>query len=310
MKFDKPAIDGDAQVALLRSRGLVIHDAEQAKHYLSFIGYYRLAGYSLPLQVNYNADGSHRFLDGVSFDDVLDLYAFDRKLRLLVMDALERIEVAFRAVLSQSMSERYGAHWYMTPECFVPSYRHDKFIEVLKKDIGDDPAKAAMRQTFIQHYYDKYGDPPLPPSWMTFEVLSFGTVSLVFKNLTRSHQKPIARVFGLDGSVLASWLHSISYLRNLAAHHQRLWNRSYTIKPVIARQYAADLADPSRFYSQAVMIEVLLRTIAPEATWGNRMAALLTEHPRVRSERMGFPENWQQRELWCPGLRTLNTGWQ
>jgi len=179
----------------------------------------------------------------------------------------------------------------MKPDLFVPSYRHDKFIEVLKKDIGDDPTKAAMRQTFIQHYYDKYGDPPLPPSWMAFEVMSFGTVSLVFKNLIRSQQKPVSHVFGLDGSVLASWLHSISYLRNLAAHHQRLWNRSYTIKPIIAKQYAIDLADPGRFYAQAVMIEVLLKTIAPGSEWGKHLAALFTRYPRVRPERMGFPAN-------------------
>lgn len=79
-----------------------------------------------------------------------------------------------------------------------------------------------MRQTFIKHYYDKYGDPELPPSWMVFEVLSFGTVSLAFKSLTRQNQKPVAKAFGLDGAVLASWLHALSYLRNLAAHHQRL----------------------------------------------------------------------------------------
>ncbi|MCM8597368.1 MAG: Abi family protein [Candidatus Accumulibacter sp.] len=298
MKFTKPATDLDAQLALLRSRGMVISDEARAKHYLRFIGYYRLSGYSLPFQINYNADGSHRFLDGVGFDDVLDLYVFDRKLRLAVMDALERIEVAFRAVLSQSMSERHGAHWYMDATLFVPKYRHDKFLDVLKKDIGDDPAKALVRQTFIQHYYDKYSDPALPPSWMVFEVLSFGTVSQVFKNLLRDHQKPIGKTFGLDGSVLASWLHAITYLRNLAAHHQRLWNRAYTIKPIVANQYAAELADPIRFYAQAVMIEVLLKVVSPDTHWGERLAALLTEHPKVRADRLGFPADWQQRNLW------------
>lgn len=298
MKFDKPAIDADAQVALLRRRGLLIPDEARAKHYLRFIGYYRLAGYSLPLQINHNVDGSHRFLDGVSFDDVLDLYVFDRKLRLAVMDALERIEVAFRAALSQSMSERHGPHWYTDSGLFVPTYHHDKFLEVLKKDIGDDPAKAAVRQTFIKHYYDKYGDPPLPPSWMVFEVLSFGTVSQVFKNLLRDHQKPIAKTFGLDGSVLVSWLHAITYLRNLAAHHQRLWNRAYTIKPIVAKQYAADLTDPRRFYAQAVMIEVLLKVVSPDTSWGDRLAALLAEHPKVRADRLGFVADWQNRPVW------------
>ncbi len=217
---------------------------------------------------------------------------------MAVMDALERIEVAFRAVLSQTMSERQGPHWYMDATLFGPKYRHDKFLDVLKKDIGDDPAKAAVRQTFIQHYYDKYGDPALPPSWMVFEVLSFGTVSQVFKSLLRDHQKPIGKTFGLDGSVLASWLHAITYLRNLAAHHQRLWNRAYTIKPIVAKQFAAELADPNRFYAQAVMIEVLLKVVSPDNRWGERLAVLLAEHPKVRADRLGFPADWQQRSLW------------
>ena len=125
MKFTKPAIPLDDQIALLRSRGLTIADEGRARHYLRFVGYYRLAGYALPYQVNYNADGSHRFLDGVSFEDILDLYVFDRKLRLAVMDAVERIEVAFRAQFSQTMSELHGPHWFMDTAHFVPSYRHD-----------------------------------------------------------------------------------------------------------------------------------------------------------------------------------------
>jgi abortive infection bacteriophage resistance protein len=123
MKFAKPATSIDDQIALLKRRGLVIADELRAKHYLRFVGYYRLAGYALPFQVNYNADGSHRFLDGVSFEDILDLYVFDRKLRLAVMDAVERIEVAFRAQFSQTMSEVRGPHGFMDAAHFVPSYK-------------------------------------------------------------------------------------------------------------------------------------------------------------------------------------------
>jgi abortive infection bacteriophage resistance protein len=298
MQFTKPAIDLDAQVALLRSRGLTITDENRAKHYLRYVGYYRLAGYALPFQVNYNADGSHRFLDGVSFEDILDLYVFDRKLRLAVMDAVERIEVAFRAQFSQTMSELHGPHWFMDARHFVPRYDHGDFIRRVKNDIGHDNSKAAMRQAFIKHYYDHYGDPELPPSWMIFEVLSFGTVSLAFKNLTRQDQKPVAKPFGLDGTVLASWLHALSYLRNLAAHHQRLWNRAYTIKPIQAKQYAAELQDLSRFYAQAVTVEVLLKVVSPDTRWGQRLADLLDEHPKVRADRLGFPADWRQRPLW------------
>ncbi|MCO5099267.1 MAG: Abi family protein [Rhodocyclaceae bacterium] len=302
MKFTKPAIDIEAQIALLRSRGLTFTDEGRARHYLRYVGYYRLAGYSLPLQVDYNADGSHRFLDGVCFEDILDLCVFDRKLRLAVMDAVERIEVAFRAQFSQTMSELHGSHWFMDAVHFQPRYDHADFIFRIKKDIGHDNAKAAMRQTFIKHYYDRYGEPELPPSWMIFEVLSFGTVSLAFKNLTRQNQKPVAKPFGLAGEVLASWLHALSYLRNLAAHHQRLWNRTYTIKPIQAKRYADELQDTSRFYAQAVMADVLLKVISPDTRWGQRLAELLAEHPKVQARRLGFPDDWRQRPLWHPPL--------
>ena len=300
MKFSKPAIDLEAQIALLRSRGLQIADENGIKHYLRHVGYYRLAGYALPFQVNYNDDGSHQFLHGTTFEDILDVYDFDRKLRLMVMDAVERIEVAFRAVLSQTMSEQHGPHWFMDVANFVPKYRHDKFIDHIKNEIGHDSSRAEMRQTFIKHYYDKYGDPELPPSWMVFEVLSLGTVSTVFKNLTRQNQKPAAKVFGLDGEILASWLHSLSYLRNLAAHHQRLWNRVYTIKPIQAKKYVHPLRDTSRFYAMAVVTEVLLRIVSPQTQWGLRLAELLAQHPKVQPSRLGFPVDWQKDIPWQP----------
>ena len=98
---------------------------------------------------------------------------------------------------------------------FVPSFRHSQFISRVKDDIGHDSARAAMRQTFIKHYYDKFGEPELPPSWMVFETLTFGTVSQAFKNLTRQNQKPIAKALGLDGTVLGSWLHALPYVMSV-----------------------------------------------------------------------------------------------
>ncbi len=300
MKFIKPATDIDAQIALLRSRGLVIPDDARARHYLRFMGYYRLSGYALTFQVNYNQDGSHRFHPNANFDDILDLYIFDRKLRLIVLDALERVEVAARSTLSHEMSLRYGAHWFMDAAHFVPNYDYANFVAHIKKDIGHDAAKKHTRQVFIQHYYDKYGEPELPPSWMVFEALSFGSVSQVFKNLKREQQKPIAKLFGMDSKVLASWLHTISYLRNLVAHHQRLWNRSFTIKPISAKRYADDLTDPTRFYAQAVIIQLMLKVIAPDSQWSQRLAQLMAEHPNVPIRRLGFPADWQTREIWLP----------
>jgi abortive infection bacteriophage resistance protein len=298
MKYQKLSTSIQEQIAIMRNRGLIVANEDYAKQYLEFIGYFRLAGYALPFQLNYNADGAHVFLPNTHFEDIVDLYVFDRKLRLLVIDALERIEVAIRATISQSMSEKNGPHWYLSEEVFIPTFSYAAFLDRLKKDIVHDQSRRPARQTFIQHYYDKYSEPALPPSWMIFEVLSVGTVSKIFKNISREYQKPISRIYDLDATILASWLHALSYLRNLAAHHQRLWNRKFTIKPAIAKKMAIDFSQQDRFYAQAVMIQVLLKKISPEIVWGTRLVNLFNEYPYIEIKRMGFPENWNARDIW------------
>ncbi len=109
MKFEKPAISIPDQIALMKSRGLRIDDEGEAAHYLKFVGYYRLSGYALPL-TNKRFDGTHNFKPATTFTDILNLYRFDRELRILMMDAIERVEVAFRTSLSNTMAVKFGAH--------------------------------------------------------------------------------------------------------------------------------------------------------------------------------------------------------
>ncbi len=298
MRYQKPPTSIEQQITIMRNRGLIIEDESYARQCLQFVGYFRLSGYALPFQLNYNNDGSHTFIRNTCFEDISDLYVFDRKLRLLVIDALERIEVAVRATISQVMSERVGVHWYLDCSTFSSNFDYFSFFDRLKKDIGHDHSKRAVRQVFIQHYFEKYTDPPLPPSWMIFEILSLGTLSKIFKNLLREHQKKITKEYELDGSIFSSWLHSLSYLRNLAAHHQRLWNRKYTIKPAVAKKFSDDLTSQDRFYAQAVLIQVLLKVILPDSGWSHSLCKLLNEHPTVDIEKMGFPVNWTAKDLW------------
>lgn len=298
MRYQKPPTTIEAQITILRNRGLMIADEDYAHRSLKFIGYFRLAGYALPFQLNNNADGSHTFLTPTRFEDITDLYSFDRKLRLLVIDELERIEVSVKAVIDRCMSEEYGPHWYLNKALFISSFSYSEFLERLKKDIGHDHSRKSIRQTFIQHYYQKYSEPELPPSWMIFEVLSMGAVSKIFKNLAREHQKPIAKVYDLDSVVLASWLHALSYLRNLAAHHQRLWNRKYTIKPVIAKKAPMELVQQDRFYAQAVMIQYLSKRIYFGECWNLKLIELFSLYPHINIKKMGFDKAWYESNAW------------
>jgi len=90
MHYLKAALSFPDQLAQLQQRGLHVTDPDRALHWLRRVSYYRLSAYFLPFK------NGESFRPGTEFNDVAGLYIFDRKLRLLVLDAIERIEVALR----------------------------------------------------------------------------------------------------------------------------------------------------------------------------------------------------------------------
>jgi abortive infection bacteriophage resistance protein len=287
--FTKPALSIPQQIALLQQRGLTIEDPKEAAHYLSFIGYYRLSGYWLPLTLKHQ-NGTHDFKPGVTFTNVLDLYKFDRELRLITMDAVERIEVAFRACLSNWMCERGGPHWYFDQRYFHSAPAMWEFRRKVMDETGyreDGPPKP--RDVFLSHYFSKYGAPPLPPSWMIAEVLSISAWSKAYENIKlREDKKQIAKHFGLDPRILESWIHCVSYVRNLCAHHSRMWNREFTIRPMVANEFRAELSANSRFYAQAFVIRVLLERACPNTKWWERLHDFVAQRSSGDRAAMGF----------------------
>ena len=189
--FDKPPLSNNEIIRLLSERGMIINDPKRAEHYLDFISYYRLSVYMLPFQ-----DERHSFKKPVSFEKILRLYSFDRRLRLLSMDALERIEIAFRTVIVNCLSEKCGAFWLEKPDCF-----HDKnkrntqasMLEEIRKQIEQQKTAPSL-----EHYYQTYSAPEIPPAWIVFEILPFGCVSRIYENLKRPYRKAVAEKFGIE----------------------------------------------------------------------------------------------------------------
>jgi abortive infection bacteriophage resistance protein len=301
--YCKPALTLDEQIDLLTARGLTVSDRDKARHYLRYIGYYRLSGYFLTFQQHGNGVQPHTFMEGITLKDVLDSYIFDRELRLLVMDAIERIEVAFRACISNTMSENHGPHWFMDPAHFVPRFKHTDLLEKIKRETYhasvSTPRNHPRREAFIHHYYQTYCHPELPPSWMVVEVMSLGTLSSIYASLaSRDMQKEICKPFGINHLVMESWLHTLTYLRNLCAHHARLWNRQFSIKPTIMKAYQKQLGRNYTFYAQSAMLYILMYIIADGSKWQRRLAELLEKHPNVNIRAMGFPTDWKQDPFW------------
>ena len=269
--FEKPPLSIEEQLDLLISRGLIIKDRNIASQYLQFISYYRFSGYASQFEILF-ADGEKRYQQETSFDQILDCYVFDRKLRLLVIDAIERIEVAVRTVITNEMALKYGPHWYLNSQLFLKKFNHAELIKTIQKETlykaRDGSIEHKKREHFIQNYFNKYSQPDLPAVWMVAEVLSLGTWSLIFANLVdRENQKIICQHFDINYIVMTSWLHSLTYLRNLCAHHSRLWNRSFTLKPVVANKYRDQLGNNSRFSAQAAILKILLDIVSPDNHW-------------------------------------------
>jgi abortive infection bacteriophage resistance protein len=296
-KYAKPPLTHEQQLDLLLKRGLEIPDRAKALHYLGNISYYRLSAYMLPHQVHGQA---HQFKTGASFDHVLELYVFDRALRILVFDAIERIEIALRTRMIHEMAMRYGGHWHERPELF----KNQRVFFELQTQI-DQHCAGRNKEVFVQHYLDKYTEPPKPPSWMSLEIITMGSLSKVFQALAHhDDQKRIAAHFGLYPEVLQSWSHSITFVRNLCAHHSRFWNRELGIQPVLLQKpkhpwIERSFTNNRRSYYMLCCLRYMLYSINPKGSFTHRLHELLKKHPGVPIKYMGFTPDWAAQPLWA-----------
>jgi abortive infection bacteriophage resistance protein len=297
MKYNKPPLNIAQQIQTLQDRGLIINDIDRAKRYLSFISLYRLRAYTYTYQDNKNSD--HPFYKGVTFNRVLNTYLFDRKLRLLIFDAIERVEIAFRTQIIYHYSVGFGSNWYEDVSFFKNENFFYRDLKLINKELK------RSNENFIKHYRKKYAEPVNPPAWMTLETWSLSLLSKVFENLKINRQKKsIARNFNLvHPRVLESWMHSISVIRNICAHHGRLWNRDFPSRFLLPKKtlthWLSNTNIPdSKLYVVLCSLLYLLNTIIPGNHFVNKFKKLITQYPEIPLKQMGFPDNWKKEQLW------------
>ena len=138
MRYAKTPYTVDEHIELLELRGLIIGDRERAKRYLSNIGYFRLTGYMYHLQTR---DGSRHFFEGITFNNIILHYQFDKKLRALIMDGLETIEVALRAKLTDNFSLNHGFYWYTHSELYGDQVVYNLINDKIKQYFADPQEK-------------------------------------------------------------------------------------------------------------------------------------------------------------------------
>ena len=316
--YDKKPFTYKQHINLWEERGLIIPDHARAEKYFKRISYYRLSAHALPFQKVKDV-----FNEGTTFDNILNTYLFDRKLRILIFDAIERIEISIRTQIVYSLAHKYNnSHWQDDSLIFkAPFVKKNKKGEVKIIDIFSDIQKLIKShcnsdkpEVFIRHYNDNYSEPVNPPSWMCMELFTIGELSRLYQGLKNNDdRKQIADFFGIHHTVFQSWFHTLSYARNICAHHARIWNREFAIKPELLLK-AQNSWMTSSFYNNndrcfyfLCLIKYLLNQANPNNHFKRKLIALINTYPDVPIRFMGIPTDkdgnlidWQNEPLWKP----------
>jgi abortive infection bacteriophage resistance protein len=293
LPFTKPATTHLEQIALLQERGMNIGNPDLSTTYLKHINYYRFGAYWLPFEIN---PTTHQFKIGTNFEEVIKLYNFDRELRLLVLDALERIEISMRAQWTYNLAHNHGSHAHLDRKLSANKKRFTQNLTLITKEVK------RADEVFIKHANNKYKE-NLPAIWMVSEVISLGLLSKLYSNLKpMPTRKAIARAYGLDQRLIGSWLHHLTHIRNICAHHSRLWNREFVnipMKPIKKPTELVDefVDDSRKIYNTLVILLFFMDVIASNHRWRNKLKILL-QNSDIPLAAMGFPKDWQNRSIW------------
>ena len=295
IQFDKTYTHPFEIIALLKGRGLNIEDSGRAEHYIRNIGYYRLSAYLYPLlQIPKEA---HRYKEGSTFQDALNLYRFDKKLRLFLFNEIEKVEIALRSALANTVAEETGNIFWMTDAAmFANADKFNRTMALVDKELK------GSKEEFILHFKEKYSD-VYPPAWILVEILPLGVVTRIYENLAdNALRKKIAARFSLPMPVFISWMTVITLTRNTCCHHARVWNKENPITPMIAkklsRPWISQSVSPNRTFFDICIIKWFVDIVSPNNDMKGHLKQLLADFPMIDIKAMGFPMNWQEEPLW------------
>ena len=288
----------DEQLGLLKQRKLNIANDSFVLSKLQRINYYRLSAYFLPFKQLQDTDKKDDFLENTSFENIIQLYYFDSELRKIIFEAIESIEIYFRTQIAYFHSLKYDAFGYLELKNFREN-KADKYDE-LQKDILKE--KTRSKEFFIKHFKKKYNSVDLP-IWSVVEIISFGSLSKFFMILKEEEQNQVIQnIQGVNKVVFYKWFHALSSVRNICAHHSRLWNRTLGVSFEVPKDFE-DFEDIKKsknkvFFALSV-IEYLLTCIGEdEIEFKTKIKNLINKYPKVKLESMGFIQNWEENSIW------------
>lgn len=296
------------QVQLLEQRGMVFHDKQQAEKELARIGYYRLSGYWYPFRLSQTGQSRQdNFIVGTQFNHVIALYDFDNAIKLLALEAIQHIEIAMRIQIAYALG-KHNPIAHAQSQSFNPKFNHSAWFQNYEK------LRNHAKNDFVRHNLQKYGELPV---WVACEIWDFGTMSKLYAGMLDRDKDNIESKFNtrmkLKGNheyLLSSHLHTLNIVRNISAHHSRLWNTKITApstKGFKNIEWQWQHLDNQKPFVAFCLMKRMLDVILPKNQandWGNRFKAALTTFPmnnasvqEVNLDKFGiaeFSKNGQQ----------------
>lgn len=268
------------QLNILIDRGLVVKDEAHAISILHRINYYRFTAYTLTFKRN------DQFFAGTTFEKIYNHYQFDTRLRHLLMEIIEYIEISFRTQISNLIAIKYGSLGHEDKKNFMNEMYHTNFMEELKKCI-----EKSKRELAIAHYRENYNEQY--PVWVALEVSTFGMISKLFRNMKTADKKEIARTYYplVDYRDLDNWLEVLTIVRNRCAHYSRLFN--YKVPKIIKyhKDETSDLRN-NLIFGIIYNLKYLTTDRSSWRSWVTKLESLIIEYTEVDIRLMGFPEDW------------------
>lgn len=287
--FAKKAETPAALLGKLVTQNLQVPDHSLAIKYITFVGHYRLKGYWF----NLIDPVTKKFIAGTTFNTIKDRYEFDREIRAAILEAVERLEVAIRSTICNFLSLKHSPHWYLDNSLFKPvgKFGLGKMLSKIEQEVGRSHEKK-----FIAAYNKSYDDPYLPPSWAMSECVTLGIWSRAFQILRdKSDKKSISAKFGIPQvEVFESWMHTLSVLRNMAAHHDRFLNNKLGVAPTNHTVKNIKFIDNKSIFAALTVTHVLLDSIGFNSTFRQRLIGLKAQYGMGMFQELGFPNNWPE----------------
>ncbi len=279
----------DEQLAKLKERGCIVNDEAAARETLKYINYFRLSNYFEPFSIN-----KHEYAEGTSFEKIMRIYEMDRKLRSILLAALEEVEITLRAAVSNFHALKYGALGYLNPSSFDRSHNHQSFVSRINHLIESNSEREVVK------HYNRQHDGKFP-LWVVMELFSFGTLAFFYKDMHGGDKKTIANeFFGCSPAEVDNWIFCLNELRNCCAHYSRLYGNHFPVMPRTPKDFEPELMNDVFGY-----IIVMKQLYHDKANWNERVvkpvSRLLRKNSEViRLEDIGFPEGWETKLPFIP----------